>query len=72
VVLDPESPYTNMIYFNLADHVLDSAQQVAEKMKNHGVLLDADSSRRFRLVTHYWIDDEAVEQAVYAFGQVLN
>jgi threonine aldolase len=61
-----------MIYFNLSDHVADSAPQVAEKMKSHGVLLDADSSRRFRLVTHYWIDDEAVARAVHAFGQVLN
>ena len=72
VVLDLVSPYTNMVYFNLADHVSDTAQQVAEKMKNHGVLLDADSSRRFRLVTHYWIDDEAVEKAIHAFNRVLN
>jgi threonine aldolase len=72
VVLDPVSPSTNMIYFNLADHVSDTAQQVAEKMKNHGVLLDADSSRRFRLVTHYLIDDEAVEKAIHAFNRVLN
>jgi threonine aldolase len=72
VVLDPETPYTNMIYFNLADHVKDNGQQVAEKMKSYGVLLDADSGRRFRLVTHYWIDDEAVDQAVFAFRQVLN
>ncbi len=71
-VLDPGSPYTNMIYFNLADHVSDTAQQVTEKMKNHGVLLDPDGSRRFRLVTHYWIDDEAVEKTVHAFRQVLN
>jgi hypothetical protein len=35
-------------------------------------LLDPDGIRRFRLVTHYWIDDDAVEKAVYAFGQVLN
>jgi threonine aldolase len=72
VVLDPGSPHTNMIYFNLADHVSESAQQVTEKMKNYGVLLDPDGSRRFRLVTHYWIDDEAVVRAVDAFGQVLN
>ena len=72
VVLDPGSPHTNMIYFNLADHVGVTAQQVTEKMKNYGVLLDPDGSRRFRLVTHYWIDDEAVARAVYAFGQVLN
>ncbi len=72
VLLDPGSPYTNMVYFNLADHVGENAQQVTEKMKNHGVLLDPDGSRRFRLVTHYWIDDEAVEKVVHAFGQVLN
>ena len=72
VVLDPGSPYTNMIYFNLAEHVGENAQQVTEKMKNHGVLLDPDGRRRFRLVTHYWIDDEAVEKVVHAFGQVLN
>ncbi|MGE5376654.1 MAG: low-specificity L-threonine aldolase [Bacteroidota bacterium] len=72
VVLDPETPHTNMIYFNLADHVKDDAHAVTEKMKNYGVLLDADNSRRFRLVTHYWIDDEAVEKAVHAFAQVLN
>jgi threonine aldolase len=72
VVLDPGSPYTNMIYFNLADHVQDQAQQVTEKMKNLGVLLDPDGSRRFRLVTHYWIDDAAVEKTIQAFEQVLN
>jgi threonine aldolase len=71
VVLDLETPYTNMIYFNLADHVKDDAQAVAAKMKDHGVLLDADNTRRFRLVTHYWIDDEAVEKAIHAFHQVL-
>lgn len=72
VVLDPGSPYTNMIYFNLADHISENAQQVTEKMKKYGVLLDADGGRRFRLVTHYWIDDDAVERAIDAFHQVLS
>jgi threonine aldolase len=72
VVLDADSPYTNMVYFNLADHVKGDAQAIAEKMKGYDILLDADSGRRFRLVTHYRIDDEAVEKAVYAFRHVLN
>lgn len=72
VVLDPGTPHTNMIYFNLAVHVSDSAQLITEKMKGYGVLLDPDNSRRFRLVTHFWIDDEAVEKALHTFGQVLN
>jgi hypothetical protein len=27
--------------------------------------------RRFRLVTHYWIDDAAVEKALQAFQEVV-
>jgi len=72
VVLDAGSPFTNMIYFTLADSVKLNASQAAEKMKEHGILVDPDDQRRFRLVTHYWIDDNAVERAVSAFKKVLN
>jgi len=41
-------------------------------MKNAGVLVDADHPRRLRLVTHYWIDDEAVEKSVAAFKKALG
>lgn len=72
VLLDDGSPFTNMIYFTLADSIKLNAPQTAEKMKEHGVLVDPDDWRRFRLVTHYWIDDTAVEQTVSAFKKVLN
>jgi hypothetical protein len=29
-------------------------------------------SKQFRLVTHYWVDDAAVNKAVEAFNQVLK
>lgn len=72
IVLDNGSPYTNMIYFTLAESLKLNAPQTAEKMKEHGVLVDPDDWRRFRLVTHYWIDDVAVEKTISAFKQVLN
>jgi len=72
IVLDDGSPLTNMIYFTLADSVKLNAHQTAERMKEHGVLVDPDDTRRFRLVTHYWIDDDAVERTVSAFKKVLN
>jgi threonine aldolase len=72
LVLDSDSPYTNMVYFNLADGVQTNAQQVTQKMKEHGVLVDPENSRRFRLVTHYMIDDSAVEKTVSEFQNVLN
>ncbi|HSO13677.1 MAG TPA: low-specificity L-threonine aldolase [Anaerolineales bacterium] len=72
IVVDAGSPFTNMIYFNLAENIQISAPQVAEKMKALGVLVDPDDLRRFRLVTHYWVDDEAVEKTVSAFKKVLR
>ena len=72
LILDAGTPATNMIFMNLSDKVEMSADEVAEKMKEHGVLAGVAGSRRFRLVTHYWIDDEAVEKTVSAFAAVLN
>ena len=72
LILDAGTPATNMIFMNLSDEVEMSADEVAEKMKEHGVLAGVAGSRRFRLVTHYWIDDEAVEKTLSAFEAVLN
>jgi threonine aldolase len=72
VVVDTDSPYTNMVYLNLADAVTINAGQISERMQKLGVLVDAENARRFRLVTHYWIDDPAVERTISAFGEALN
>jgi threonine aldolase len=72
LVLDSGTPATNMIFMNLADDVPLSADEVAEKMKAHNVLVGVADARRFRLVTHCWIDDEAVKTAVAAFATVLS
>ena len=72
LLVDQNSPYTNMVYLNLSEGVRDSAQQITQKMKDLGVLVDPENARRFRLVTHYWIDDSAVEKTVLAFQKALN
>ncbi len=71
LVLDADFPSTNMIYFNLADDVRKSENQIVDEMKKHGVLIDTAGARRFRLVTHYWIDDAGVEQTAQAFKDVM-
>jgi threonine aldolase len=72
LVLDAGTPATNMVFMNLSDDVPLSAVEVAEKMKERGVLVGVSGARRFRLVTHCWIDDKGVEQAVAAFNDVLT
>lgn len=72
IVLDEGTPYTNMVYFNLADHVLFDEKAICEKISAYGLLVDWASPRRFRLVTHYWVDDQAVEKTIQAFKEVLG
>lgn len=72
LVLDVGTPATNMIFMNLHDDVDLSAKEVAEKIRQQGVLVGVVDERQFRLVTHYWIDDAAVERTVTTFAAVLN
>ena len=73
LVLDaPEGTSTNMVYFNLAEDVKLSVDQIVDEMKKRGVLVDWAGPRRFRLVTHYWVDDAGVEKTVKAFGELLK
>ncbi len=71
VVLDPGSPATNMIFFNLSPKARVSAPEATEQLKKEGILVSPNSERRFRLVTHYWIDDTAVERTIAGFAKVL-
>ena len=66
------SPSSNMVYFDLLDEVKLSVNQVVEEMKKRGVLVDWAGPRRFRLVTHYWVDDAGVEKMLKAFAEVLK
>jgi threonine aldolase len=71
LVLDAYSS-TNMIFFNLADDVPLSNERLVDEMKKRGVLISALGARRFRLVTHYWIDDADAKQTALAFADVMK
>jgi len=66
------SPSSNMVYFDLLDEVKLSVSQIVEEMKKHGVLVDWAGPRRFRLVTHYWVDDAGVQKTLKALADVLG
>ncbi|RMF43752.1 MAG: low-specificity L-threonine aldolase [Anaerolineae bacterium] len=70
--LDPGTPHTNMVYLSLEPALPVDAADVAARLKARGVLVGVVGARRFRLVTHYWIDDESVSTAVEAFREVLT
>lgn len=72
IILDENTPQTNMIYFNLANHVALDENDVVKQISKFGILVDWADKRRFRLVTHYEIDDAAVEKTIQAFAQTLG
>lgn len=69
--LERETPPTNMVFVALDEDVPATAAEVAQRLVAYGVKVGAVGPRRFRLVTHYWIDDEAVARAIEAFRDVL-
>ena len=72
VALDPGTPQTNMVYLTLGNAIPFDARELALLLKEKGILVGIVGTRRFRLVTHYWIDDDAVKKAVGAFQEVLQ
>lgn len=64
-------PQTNMVFPSLTDEINLSTRDVVCKLAELGVKLGAVASRRFRLVTHYWITDEDIEYTIKAFEKVL-
>ena len=72
LTLDPGTPATNMVFLSLKPEITLTTEEVFGGLKKCGVLIDAAGERYFRLVTHYWIEDTGVEEAVSAFREVLQ
>lgn len=70
LVMDAGTPQTNMIFMSINDSYPVESKQVALELEKLGVKVGVVGNRRFRLVTHYWIDNRAVEKAILAFQEV--
>jgi threonine aldolase len=73
LVLDPALVQTNMVFFELADAVTLPAGEIVQRLRTlANVWVDTAGPRRFRVVTHYWIDDKAVELFLETLRTVLR
>jgi threonine aldolase len=66
ILLETETPQTNMVYFHLSSSVKKTFPEVRAQMQQRGILVDP------RLVTHYWIDSKDIEKVIHAFRDVLH
>ena len=71
VVLDPETIKTNIIYFDMDDTAVESANFLTVLAAKGIQFLDT-GPRRFRMVTHYGITAEDILYTIDAFKQTLT
>ena len=70
--VDVDKVRTNMVFFEMAEDVPLSSQQVVDRLRETaGVWLGVNGPRSFRAVTHYWISDEDVRVLLQGLETVL-
>ena len=62
---------TNMVYIELTDEMPLSADDVINSLSDKEIKIGRVGSRQFRMVTHYWINDEALERVIQAFADLV-
>jgi threonine aldolase len=72
LILNPQRPPSNMVYLQLGEAIPFDAAKVSQHLMDAGILVGTVGARQFRLVTHYWIDDEAVEVTIRTFEYILS
>jgi threonine aldolase len=69
--LYPGTPETNMVYFRLAEDAPMQTEALVKSFAAEGIRIGGHGDE-FRLVTHYWIDDAAVEKTINLFKRCLS
>jgi threonine aldolase len=62
-------PATNMVFLDFEEHL--AAEDLAARLAARGIRVGLSGLNGMRLVTHYWIRDEHVQQVIHAFRELL-
>lgn len=71
ISIDPSSVETNLVFFNLERPDLTPVQ-LAQRLRHHGVVLNASAGRRMRAVMNHHVTAEDVTSILAAFEQALT
>jgi threonine aldolase len=72
IIPDTLRPPTNMVFLTLSHENGFTAVKVKEKLAELNILVGVTGQNRFRLVTHYGIDDIGVELTAQSFRKILG
>lgn len=65
--LKVDEPVTNMVFISVNGLTLLSTPEITDHLRSKGILVGVTGNRRFRLVCHYWINDDNVDHAIKSF-----
>ena len=65
-----DPPATNMLYFTLTEQAPLSPDELVSACEQEGIIL-RHRNGSFRMVTHYWIDDDAVVKTIKLIQRLL-
>ncbi|MGQ0635358.1 MAG: threonine aldolase family protein [Planctomycetaceae bacterium] len=71
VTLDPPDIQTNLVYFQI-DAELGTAAQLATRLKDEGILMNATGPQRLRACTHLDVDRSMVLRAAEAVAAIVS
>jgi threonine aldolase len=69
--VDPERVQTNIVIFDIAETGLTTAQFAAE-LKSRGALANGVNAREMRMVTHYDVSREGIEQTLKVAREIVE
>jgi threonine aldolase len=72
IVVEKNPPPTNMVFLRVAEESPLDAYEWAGKLKEQGIRISPVEERRIRMVVHYWISDENVEETVRCFRKIAG
>ena len=73
-ISDLEVPpqYTNIVRFQLSKDAKIKPDDLLAKLNAQGIRIGRGGPWGFRAVTHYWIDDQALEKTLRAFHKIFT
>jgi len=63
--------HTNMLFFRITPQAKNNCSTIKELLKQNGILASMSGADEFRLVTHYWINDQDVHKTIQCFHEML-
>jgi threonine aldolase len=72
IVIDLQNQHSNMVFFELSEELPIEISDFLARLRQQNLLIGRVRGRRFRMVTHLWIEDSAIHQAVEVIKDILK